>query len=131
MRSRIRFNRAEVIPKNDRDSGLPIYAADLSNSRRELRDALQLFKTSKRFMHKDTGSFKWMRDSMQELADQITLLEAKYKGAEGAALEKEDAETIERLYRQLRNASSEYVRTHPEYKKEGTMGRSARRRVSI
>ena len=118
----ITFNQAEFIPKNYQREELPVYVTDLGNSREELQRALQKFESTKRFLHKDTGSFKWMRDSMQEVVDRIGQMEEKYKGVKNAALAPEDAGDLDRLYRQLRNASSEYVKTHPEYKKEGSMG---------
>ncbi len=120
---KISFNQAEFIPKNYQRGKLPIYVGDLGNSREELLGALQQFESTKRFLHKDSGSFKWMRDSMQEIADRIGQLQKKYEGVKDAALGPEEAGEMDRLFRQLRNASAEYVKTHPEYKKEGSMGK--------
>ena len=108
------YNAATAQAKRyEKTEKLPVYAKDLGSLTAKLTRIHTSFEKSDHMFHRDGGTFKWMKNSLNASLAELQALEAKYTDG-NMALEQKDAEKLDGLLRQLSNASKEYIRTHPD-----------------
>ena len=105
----VKYNAAQSIEKQFKREG-PIRASDLDAHLELLEDVRDRFIRSDKKLHIDTGSFKLMKTTMNDCIAVIREMKEKYN--QDPELSAEDAEKLERAYRQLRKASGGYAAGH-------------------
>ncbi|MCR5676121.1 MAG: hypothetical protein K6G16_10480 [Lachnospiraceae bacterium] len=105
----ITYNAAQSIEKQYRRDGV-IHAQDLTAQLDTLEEIRDRFVATDSKWHWDSGPFKLMKTTLNDCIDTIRAMQEKYQGA--AELSAEDAEKLERAYRQLRQASGGYAAGH-------------------
>ncbi len=105
----IRYNAAQSIEKQYRREGV-IHASDLSAQLETLKSIQDSFVRTDVKLHIDSGTFKLMKTTLADCIGTIREMQEKYKGQ--AELSAQDAEKLERAYRQLRKASGGYAAGH-------------------
>nr|MCR4763406.1 hypothetical protein [Lachnospiraceae bacterium] len=105
----IKYNAAKSVEKQYRREGV-IHAQDLTAQLTGLEGIRTSFIRTDSRIHRDSGPFKLMKTTLNDCIETIREMQGKYQGA--AELSAEDAEKLERAYRQLRNASGGYAAGH-------------------
>jgi len=111
----VKYNRGSASLKigvqNDEE---PIYVKDLAAQYNKLKNIHEDLHNNKKTGHINRGGFKWMNNSLKATMAKLKQLNETYK--EKSTLSKVDAADLDALYRQLRNASAEYAKTHADAK---------------
>ncbi len=115
------YNRAKAQAKQyEKAEKPPVKVKDLEKMHADLVRIRADFKANDIKVHVDGGTFKWMKNSLNDSIKVLNELRDKY-GDGQKVLNEKDAKKLDGVLRQLSKASKEYVRTHPNPKH--TMGR--------
>ena len=109
----IRYATARVTEKLPPQNRGRINISSLLPEAEKLRGLLKRLDAWKAdsIFHRNTGSFRWMKESAQALRDRLNSLSSKYSGQKGEITEAESKE-LDRLYRQVYKASRAYQLSH-------------------
>ncbi len=100
----------------------PISYSSMKDAYQELADIAEMLEEADFKIHRDSGSYRWMKESLEKLtAKTAKLAEMAEKGQTGD-LSREDVEELDRLYRELNKAGAAYQKTH-QGKRQSEMGR--------
>ncbi len=88
---------------------------DLAATAEKLAAARESFrKLGSKWFTKDTGHYQWMKKSVEQLEGQLSALKSENPGRQIVDIPKAEAIKLESFFRQIRMASVNYVKTHPD-----------------
>lgn len=92
----------------------PITNIDLEKTAQSVAEAKRLFDNmGGKLYGKDTGHYEWMKKSVGQLNTYFENLKQQHPGGKAVDIPSKDAVKLETLFRQIRIAGDNYVKTHP------------------
>lgn len=92
----------------------PITNIDLEKTAQSVAEAKRLFDNmGGKLYGKDTGHYEWMKKSVGQLNIYFENLKQQHPGGKAVDIPSKDAVKLETLFRQIRIAGDNYVKTHP------------------
>ena len=103
-KGRLNFMKEEVVT-----------SIDLSETAKSVAEAKRLFDNmGGKLYGKDTGHYEWMKKSVGQLNTYFESLKQQHPGSKAVDIPSKDAVKLETLFRQIRIAGENYVKTHPD-----------------
>lgn len=95
-------------PQNKGSISVEAVSADL----RSVSRFFERLEKEDRFTHRNSGSFKWLKKSVEQLRDRLQELSEKHLLEPEGNLSEKEAKSLDVLYRQIHYASSVYLLSH-------------------
>ena len=110
----LQYNKARLVSEakfRKADNG-SMYPDTLAAHADQLQHLLDIFKETKSWGHSNGSAYKWMEESIRNVIQAVREVQEN-PPQPGAPIPAETAEKMDRLYRQMRLASSKYLIEHP------------------
>ena len=95
-------------PQNKGSISVEAVSADL----RSVSRFFERLEKEDRFTHRNSGSFKWLKKSVEQLRDRLQELSEKHLLEPEGNLSEKEAKSLDVLYRQIHYASRVYLLSH-------------------
>jgi len=108
----VNYNDAEVVDKEYIKKNNDIYACDLASHKEKLKNIRDILYDADSSFFINNPSYKWMETAINDLRDKLESISINYPKHSREPISKEDSQQLDSLYRQLREASNNYILKH-------------------